>query len=130
MTNFDITRYDVEKILESTTLLSGEHARRNKAIDVEREEPSSQGNSSRDVVENDTSTTASGRKMDFHSVHPAHDSEPVVENLSSAQSVDDLEKLGSSNHQHAATAAMATTTEGAPGFSLTYITKVEWFYHC
>ncbi|XP_042464466.1 AP2-like ethylene-responsive transcription factor ANT [Zingiber officinale] len=132
--NFDITRYDVEKILESTTLLSAEHARRNKAIDAEREEPtSSEGNNSRDVfVVNDTSTTASGWKMDFHSVHPAQDSKPVVENLSSPRAVDDLENLGSSNHQHAETAAMATT-EGAPdrtGFSLTYITKVEWFYHC
>ncbi|KAG6529887.1 hypothetical protein ZIOFF_012102 [Zingiber officinale] len=132
--NFDITRYDVEKILESTTLLSAEHARRNKAIDAEREEPtSSEGNNSRDVfVVNDTSTTASGWKMDFHSVHPAQDSKPVVENLSSARAVDDLENLGSSNQQHAETAAMATT-EGAPdrtGFSMTYITKVEWFYHC
>ncbi|XP_062098956.1 AP2-like ethylene-responsive transcription factor ANT [Humulus lupulus] len=34
VTNFDITRYDVEKIMASNTLLAGEFARRNK--DIER----------------------------------------------------------------------------------------------
>ncbi|KAK4742653.1 hypothetical protein SAY87_000654 [Trapa incisa] len=33
VTNFDITRYDVERIMESNTLLAGELARRNKAIE-------------------------------------------------------------------------------------------------
>ncbi|KAM7251799.1 hypothetical protein ACFE04_023682 [Oxalis oulophora] len=32
VTNFDIVRYDVERIMESNTLLAGEHARRNKEI--------------------------------------------------------------------------------------------------
>lgn len=34
MTNFDITRYDVERIMESSTLLSGEQARRNKEVET------------------------------------------------------------------------------------------------
>ncbi|KAK9012877.1 hypothetical protein V6N11_040907 [Hibiscus sabdariffa] len=33
VTNFDITRYDVERIMASNTLLAGELARRNKAIE-------------------------------------------------------------------------------------------------
>ncbi|KAJ0963359.1 hypothetical protein J5N97_028481 [Dioscorea zingiberensis] len=33
VTNFDITRYDVERIMASSTLLSGDLARRNKAIE-------------------------------------------------------------------------------------------------
>ncbi|KAJ8762551.1 hypothetical protein K2173_007990 [Erythroxylum novogranatense] len=33
VTNFDITRYDVERIMASSTLLAGELARRNKEID-------------------------------------------------------------------------------------------------
>lgn len=33
VTNFDITRYDVERIMASNTLLPGELARRNKAIE-------------------------------------------------------------------------------------------------
>ncbi|XP_073152581.1 AP2-like ethylene-responsive transcription factor ANT [Henckelia pumila] len=33
VTNFDISRYDVERIMESNTLLSGEMARRNKLAD-------------------------------------------------------------------------------------------------
>ncbi|KAL5556751.1 hypothetical protein UlMin_038987 [Ulmus minor] len=32
VTNFDITRYDVERIMESNTLLAGEHAKRKKEI--------------------------------------------------------------------------------------------------
>ncbi|URE21729.1 AP2-like ethylene-responsive transcription factor [Musa troglodytarum] len=34
VTNFDMSRYDVEKIMASSTLLSGEHARRNKNMDA------------------------------------------------------------------------------------------------
>ncbi|KAJ8470105.1 hypothetical protein OPV22_024448 [Ensete ventricosum] len=34
VTNFDMSRYDVEKIMASSTLLSSEHARRNKNMDV------------------------------------------------------------------------------------------------
>ncbi|WRX30050.1 AP2/ERF domain - like 10 [Theobroma cacao] len=37
VTNFDITRYDVERIMASNTLLAGELARRNKAIDSNNE---------------------------------------------------------------------------------------------
>ncbi|XP_074563093.1 AP2-like ethylene-responsive transcription factor ANT [Curcuma longa] len=120
VTNFDITRYDVEKILESTTLLSGEHARRNKAIDAGREEPAgSERNGCRDAVEND-GCTAPGWKMELQSAPPAQEPKPplavnhnaqfspvlhglVVENLSSVQVVGDLEMLGSG---HAGTSSM------------------------
>ncbi|KAK3006787.1 hypothetical protein RJ639_017206, partial [Escallonia herrerae] len=33
VTNFDISRYDVERIMESNNLLAGEHARRNKKVE-------------------------------------------------------------------------------------------------
>ncbi|XP_042391260.1 AP2-like ethylene-responsive transcription factor ANT [Zingiber officinale] len=118
VTNFDITRYDVEKILESTTLLSGEHARRNKAIDAGRGEPAcgSERNGCRDAVENDDACTAPGWKMDLQSAPPTLEPKPplavahhnaqfspvlqglVVENLSSMQVVGDLEMLGSTGH--------------------------------
>ncbi|XP_057973642.1 AP2-like ethylene-responsive transcription factor ANT [Malania oleifera] len=37
VTNFDITRYDVERIMASNSLLAGEHARRNKEIEPNHE---------------------------------------------------------------------------------------------
>lgn len=39
VTNFDITRYDVERIMASNTLLAGELARRNKEIGPGNESP-------------------------------------------------------------------------------------------
>ncbi|KAI4315101.1 hypothetical protein L6164_027947 [Bauhinia variegata] len=37
VTNFDISRYDVEKIMASSTLLSGELAKRHREIDIQNE---------------------------------------------------------------------------------------------
>ncbi|GFZ17185.1 integrase-type DNA-binding superfamily protein [Actinidia rufa] len=37
VTNFDISRYDVERIMASNTLLAGELARRNKEVEVNKE---------------------------------------------------------------------------------------------
>ncbi|KAL6207971.1 hypothetical protein ACLB2K_018923 [Fragaria x ananassa] len=37
VTNFDITRYDVEKIMASNTLLAGEFARRNKEVEPNKQ---------------------------------------------------------------------------------------------
>ncbi|PIA57056.1 hypothetical protein AQUCO_00600055v1 [Aquilegia coerulea] len=52
VTNFDMTRYDVERIMASNTLLAGEHAKRNKEITASNEaidhHPSTQ-NSNGDV---------------------------------------------------------------------------------
>ncbi|CAL9129735.1 unnamed protein product [Musa acuminata var. zebrina] len=50
VTNFDITRYDVEKIIASSTLLPGELARKNKAIEAGKD-ASSGRNPGRDPVE-------------------------------------------------------------------------------
>ncbi|WOL10918.1 AP2-like ethylene-responsive transcription factor ANT [Canna indica] len=149
VTNFDITRYDVEKIMASTTLLSGDLARRNKAIEAGKEPPSEQ-NSCRDITE-DNSSSGSGWKMDFQSAHqtlPSSESHNpktlvsngefrspmefspvlhglVVENLSSVQAVNNLEKLGAGSHV-ANPAPMAGSVEGSPdrtGFSLMYAAK-------
>ncbi|CAL9116032.1 unnamed protein product [Musa textilis] len=61
VTNFDITRYDVEKIIASSTLLPGELARKHKAIDAGKDAPSGE-NPSRDPTE-ENNTAGSGWKM-------------------------------------------------------------------
>ncbi|XP_038983596.1 AP2-like ethylene-responsive transcription factor CRL5 [Phoenix dactylifera] len=63
VTNFDITRYDVEKIMASPTLLSGELARRTKAIEAGNDCASVQ-NSSRELdLTEENNSSASDWKM-------------------------------------------------------------------
>ncbi|CAL9775072.1 unnamed protein product [Musa acuminata subsp. burmannicoides] len=57
VTNFDITRYDVEKIIASSTLLPGELARKNKAIEAGKD-ASSGRNPGRDPAEEDNGAGA------------------------------------------------------------------------
>ncbi|CAL9132771.1 unnamed protein product [Musa textilis] len=150
VTNFDITRYDVDKIMASSTLLSGELARRTKVNDAGKE-PTPEQSSCKDLVE-ENSSSSSGWKMDFQSAQQAppssesHDPKSlggggdyrrpmefspvlhglVVESLSPAQGVGDLEKIG---NRHAANPASAMATVGCSpeeghhdgtGFSLMY----------
>lgn len=66
VTNFDITRYDVEKIMASSTLLSGELARRNKDAEARKDAPSTQ-NSSRELnLTEDNSSGGSDWKMSLY----------------------------------------------------------------
>lgn len=83
VTNFDITRYDVDKIMASSTLLSGELARRDKTIDAGKEPPPSEENRCRELIEDD-GIIASSWKTDFH---------PQQTNASSSQSADDPKPL-------------------------------------
>ncbi|RRT59537.1 hypothetical protein B296_00030117 [Ensete ventricosum] len=150
VTNFDITRYDVDKIMASSTLLSGELARRTKVNDSGKE-PILEQSSCKDLLE-ENSSSGSGWKMDFQ---PAQQTPPlseshdpkslggggdyrspmefspvlhglVVESLSPAEGVGDLEKTGNC---HAANPASTMTTVGCSpeegqldgtGFSLMY----------
>ncbi|RWW55806.1 hypothetical protein BHE74_00037511 [Ensete ventricosum] len=150
VTNFDITRYDVDKIMASSTLLSGELARRTKVNDSGKE-PILEQSSCKDLLE-ENSSSGSGWKMDFQPAQQApplsesHDPKSlggggdyrspmefspvlhglVVESLSPAQGVGDLEKTGNC---HAANPASTMTTVGCSpeeghldgtGFSLMY----------
>ncbi|CAL9114619.1 unnamed protein product [Musa acuminata var. zebrina] len=105
VTNFDIARYDVEKIMASSTLLSGELARRsNKATDAGKEPPPAQ-DSCRDVTEE--SSSGAGWKMDFQQQTPPSEYRspmefsPVLHGLvvgssRSMQGVGDTDRLGKS----------------------------------
>ncbi|PSS21206.1 AP2-like ethylene-responsive transcription factor ANT [Actinidia chinensis var. chinensis] len=53
VTNFDISRYDVERIMASNTLLAGELARRNKEIEANKEVPNI-GHPKQDNVSSET----------------------------------------------------------------------------
>ncbi|KAF5746750.1 Integrase-type DNA-binding superfamily protein [Tripterygium wilfordii] len=71
VTNFDITRYDVERIIASNTLLAGEHARRNKEIETSNEAidytaSAAQNNAESIQVENNNGVTGSDWKMGFY----------------------------------------------------------------
>ncbi|XP_073014181.1 AP2-like ethylene-responsive transcription factor CRL5 isoform X1 [Typha latifolia] len=78
VTNFDITRYDVEKIMASSTLLSGELARRNKVVEARSDVPLVQ-NSSRELgLPDDNPSSGSYWKMtSYQSPHqtPSHSDE-------------------------------------------------------
>ncbi|KAE8057010.1 hypothetical protein FH972_013732 [Carpinus fangiana] len=67
VTNFDITRYDVERIMASNTLLAGELARRNKDADSRTEaidyNPSMQNGGEANQPENNSNGNGSDWKM-------------------------------------------------------------------
>ncbi|WOK99208.1 AP2-like ethylene-responsive transcription factor [Canna indica] len=98
VTNFDIRRYNVEKIMASMTLLSGDLARRNKTAASGKEQ-----NSCGDLVEDDGKyDTISGWKMNLQSspqilpISP-HPGGLVLDTLNSAQEINHLNKLGRSH---------------------------------
>ncbi|XP_038970250.1 AP2-like ethylene-responsive transcription factor CRL5 [Phoenix dactylifera] len=77
VTNFDITRYDVEKIMASSTLLSGELARKNKDAEARDDAPSVQ-NSSRELnLTEDNSSGGSDWKMSLY--QSPHQTSPISE---------------------------------------------------
>ncbi|KAG6490362.1 AP2-like ethylene-responsive transcription factor AIL1 isoform X1 [Zingiber officinale] len=142
VTNFDITRYDVEKIIASSTLLPGELARKNKATEAAKDvhsekslhgEPAEVGN-----------IAGSGWKMLlYHSTEAVpsagpHDHEPLMingdyrspmtyksaihggligsESGNSVRAADDSEKLNNahlSNHSSLVT-SLGSSREGSP----------------
>ncbi|WOK92251.1 hypothetical protein Cni_G00942 [Canna indica] len=142
VTNFDITRYDVEKIIASSTLLPGELARKNKAIEAGKDAPSPK-NPRRDSVE-DNNNAGSGWKMVLYpsiqqtpSSTESHDQEPMmiggdyrssmayssalhgligVEPGNSVQGVDDSEKMSNAHlsNQSSLVNSMGSSREGSP----------------
>ncbi|KAF5739837.1 Integrase-type DNA-binding superfamily protein [Tripterygium wilfordii] len=70
VTNFDITRYDVERIIASSTLLAGEHARRNKQIESSNEaidySSSAHNNTESIQVDNKNGVAGSDWKMGLY----------------------------------------------------------------
>ncbi|XP_031480745.1 AP2-like ethylene-responsive transcription factor ANT [Nymphaea colorata] len=84
VTNFDISRYDVERIMASSTLLSGEMARRNRELEPVDEAAANQpknmietGGTAADMSE--VNTAANDWKMVLY--HPSDESTPVTEHL-------------------------------------------------
>ncbi|XP_068657618.1 AP2-like ethylene-responsive transcription factor ANT [Aristolochia californica] len=56
VTNFDITRYDVERITASSTLLAGELAKRNKEIETSNPSTTQNSNGEAELVEENSGT--------------------------------------------------------------------------
>ncbi|XP_074592644.1 AP2-like ethylene-responsive transcription factor ANT [Curcuma longa] len=63
VTNFDISRYDVEKILSSSTLLAGELAKRNKSVEHRSAAPVAQSGSQELNLNAGNNTSSSDWKM-------------------------------------------------------------------
>ncbi|XP_009394291.2 AP2-like ethylene-responsive transcription factor CRL5 [Musa acuminata AAA Group] len=142
VTNFDITRYDVEKIMASSTLLPGELARKHKAIEAGKDAPSGK-NPSRDPTE-ENNTAGSGWKMVLYQCAQhkppstgSHAHEPMimggeyrspmtfpaalhgligVEAGSSVQGVDDSEKMSNAHlsNQSSLVTSLGSSREGSP----------------
>jgi len=64
VTNFDITRYDVDKIMESSNLLPAEEARKVKAIEASNSVPMMHNNGGREL--NLTEETSADWRMVLH----------------------------------------------------------------
>ncbi|RZS04073.1 hypothetical protein BHM03_00034350 [Ensete ventricosum] len=148
VTNFDITRYDVERIIASSTLLPGELARKHKAIEAGKDPPSGE-NPSRDPPTEENNTAGSGWKMVlYQSAQHTPPHEPMmiggeyrspmtfpaalhgligVEAGSSAHGVDDSEKMSSAHlsNQSSLVTSLGSSREGSPdhrtGFSMVYV---------
>nr|AGI62040.1 AP2-4 [Erycina pusilla] len=141
VTNFDITRYDVDKIIASNTLLSGELARRNKATTGGINDPPLIQNSSRelDLTTEDNSSSGSDWKMVMYqspqhngSVTESLNERPMLhglfgmENISlTTHGIDESGKPRSmhpSNHSSLVT-SLSSSREGSPdraGLSMLY----------
>ncbi|GLT93632.1 hypothetical protein SLE2022_114150 [Rubroshorea leprosula] len=99
VTNFDITRYDVEKIMASSTLLAGELARRNKETESSNEvieyNTPSQNNGEAPQLENNNGN-GSGWKMMLYQP-PQQQQQP---NVGSVESLDQ-KPMNTGNYRHA-----------------------------
>ncbi|KAJ4845182.1 hypothetical protein Tsubulata_013708 [Turnera subulata] len=76
VTNFDITRYDVERIMASNTLLAGELARRNKDTESSNEaieyDPSAQNSGETIQIENANGHAADWKMVLYQSAQEQH----------------------------------------------------------
>ncbi|RZR98601.1 hypothetical protein BHM03_00027997, partial [Ensete ventricosum] len=142
VTNFDITRYDVEKIIASSTLLPGELARKNKAIEAGKD-VSSGRNPGRDPAEENNGGGAGWKIVLYKSTqHSPPSTEPRdhetmmiggdyrspmtysaarhglmgVEAGSSVHGVDDSEKLNNAHlsNQSSLVTSLGSSREGSP----------------
>ncbi|RWW72938.1 hypothetical protein BHE74_00019241, partial [Ensete ventricosum] len=142
VTNFDITRYDVEKIIASSTLLPGELARKNKAIEAGKD-VSSGRNPGRDPAEENNGGGAGWKIVLYKSTQHSppstepRDHEPMmiggdyrspmtysaarhglmgVEAGSSVHGVDDSEKLNNAHlsNQSSLVTSLGSSREGSP----------------
>ncbi|KAJ8460664.1 hypothetical protein OPV22_033590 [Ensete ventricosum] len=142
VTNFDITRYDVEKIIASSTLLPGELARKNKAIEAVKD-VSSGRNPGRDPAEENNGGGAGWKIVLYKSTQHSppstepRDHEPMmiggdyrspmtysaarhglmgVEAGSSVHGVDDSEKLNNAHlsNQSSLVTSLGSSREGSP----------------
>lgn len=82
VTNFDITRYDVERIMASSTLLAGELARRNKDIlpfnEINNQNPSTQNTNPETIASlKNNETNQSDWKMAMFQSSPQLDQKPL-----------------------------------------------------
>ncbi|XP_020600239.1 AP2-like ethylene-responsive transcription factor ANT [Phalaenopsis equestris] len=130
VTNFDITRYDVDKIIASNTLLSGELARKNKAAIGRNSDLPLIQNVSRDLdLTEDNSSSGSDWKMVLYqspqhnvSVSESLNERPMLHGLFGMETVslihgmDDSGKPGNlhlSNHSSLVT-SLSSSREGSP----------------
>ncbi|CAL5369347.1 unnamed protein product [Camellia sinensis] len=96
VTNFDISRYDVERIMASNTLLAGDLARRNKAIESAKEVPNHElailnCNSEATHVKENTGSESDWKMTLYQS--PQHDLIGIKTMSSGQQEVNDSAKV-------------------------------------
>ncbi|XP_062005095.1 AP2-like ethylene-responsive transcription factor AIL1 [Rosa rugosa] len=98
VTNFDITRYDVDRIMASNTLLAGDNAKRNKALPRPSDEATNQisnGEQSITVAVKDTNEVEEWKMMQL---------------FQSSQQVVDHQNVIQADHRAEESATMGTTT--------------------
>ncbi|KAG1366668.1 AP2-like ethylene-responsive transcription factor CRL5 [Cocos nucifera] len=108
VTNFDITRYDVEKILASSTLLSGELARRTKAIEAGNGASSTQKSSTELELAEENNSCGSDWKMVLHQSPQQISQSSELLNHNHVTSIDDCRSTAPLSAALHVTARMAT----------------------
>ncbi|KAJ6791434.1 AP2-like ethylene-responsive transcription factor ANT [Iris pallida] len=115
VTNFDITRYDVDKIMASSTLLSIDLVRRNKAI----EGGSSNNNTCRELTlaeENNQLSVAAGNLLTLPYPTASLHGYAGADDAAAAQRVDDPGKTGNNQVSNSSSlvTSLGSSREGSP----------------
>lgn len=120
VTNFDITRYDVERIMASNTLIAGELARKNKEIGPGNEGTNQNppGNSHKAVIHQDNGSNTDWKMVMYQSSQQA-DHQHKAHTLSLTQdNVSGMDTMGSSVQQEMENAAKINGTHVSNACSL------------
>ncbi|XP_044510876.1 AP2-like ethylene-responsive transcription factor ANT [Mangifera indica] len=130
VTNFDITRYDVERIMSSNTLLAGEFARRNKETKSSQEateyNTSTQNNGGTTQLQNDNGNGSDWKKALYQTPLQQPNTSSIsvalqdligIDSVNSSQAmVDESVKVGGSHFSNPSSlvTSLSSSREGSP----------------